>query len=551
MFKNMKLSVKIGTGFGIVLLMFAVVGGFTYTQMASIDRAVEKAAKYNNFYSLFQDKEIEELKWMGKVYEYLMDDESEVQFETDSEKSSLILWLKSSEAVSLASEDPELSDLNKTISIAQKRLYSSMFEIVKLERKTMDGLIKTGEIFNTETVPAFNEVTGELVKIRDNLSKKSKKYTDQILQTTSSTVVWVAIASIGAIVLGVLAAFFIINGITAPINRVIEKLKSGADELGEASGQVVQSGQQMAEGANEQAASLEETSSSLEEMSSMTHQNTNNAKQANAMAKDARNAAEKGGDAVTRMSDAISKIKKSSDQTAKILKTIDEIAFQTNLLALNAAVEAARAGEAGKGFSVVAEEVRNLAQRSAEAARSTAVLIEESQANADNGVAVSGEVEEILKEIADSIKKVTQLIEEVSTGSDEQSQGIEQINLAMSRMDKITQAGAANAEETAAASEELLSQSRGLNNVVNALTFMVEGNAAGRNHDNGAGHTRDYPQGDINKNRGNGSSDHRDLIAGRHDKNSEATKMVFNKSGFSEVRPEHIIPLSDSELQEF
>ena len=192
--------------------------------------------------------------------------------------------------------------------------------------------------------------------------------------------------AIGAIA-GIVMALLITRSITGPINRVIGTLTTGSGQVEAAATQVSSASQSMAQGASEQASSLEETSASLEEMASMTKQNADGARQANSMASDARDAAERGCAAMKRMEAAIGDIKQSADQTAKIIKTIDEIAFQTNLLALNAAVEAARAGDAGKGFAVVAEEVRNLAQRSAEAAKNTSVLIEGSQANADNGVA--------------------------------------------------------------------------------------------------------------------------------------------------------------------
>ena len=209
----------------------------------------------------------------------------------------------------------------------------------------------------------------------------------------------------------------------------------------------------------------------------MTRQNADNSRQADAMVRDAKGAADKGVVAVQEMADAINRIKESSDATAKIIKTIDEIAFQTNLLALNAAVEAARAGEAGKGFAVVAEEVRALAQRSADAAKNTSALIEGSQERAQRGVAVSTEVAETLQQIVTGVQKVTQLVGEIAAASEEQAQGIEQINISTAQMDRVTQANAANAEESAAAGEELSAQASRLDEMVAALQGIVGGHA--------------------------------------------------------------------------
>jgi methyl-accepting chemotaxis protein len=197
-------------------------------------------------------------------------------------------------------------------------------------------------------------------------------------------------------------------------------------------------------------------------MSSMTKQNAANANEANTLAAAARSGADKGMQAMERMAGAIDDIKKSSDETAKIVKTIDDIAFQTNLLALNAAVEAARAGDAGKGFAVVAEEVRNLAQRSAEAAKNTANLIEGSVKNADGGVLISNEVAQALGEIADGARKVNDLVAEIAAASNEQNQGIAQISTGIAQMDSVTQQNAANAEESASAAEELSAQAQEL-----------------------------------------------------------------------------------------
>jgi methyl-accepting chemotaxis protein len=279
-----------------------------------------------------------------------------------------------------------------------------------------------------------------------------------------------------AVVVSIALAVLITRSITGPIHRIIAGLTSGSEQTASAAGQVSSASQSLAEGASEQAASVEETTASVEEMTSMINQNASSATEARTLSESAKTSADKGTEAMGRMSAAIDDIKKSSDETAKIIKTIDDIAFQTNLLALNAAVEAARAGEAGKGFAVVAEEVRNLAQRSAEAARNTSDLIEQSVKNAENGVNISQEVGGALGEIAEGAGKVNDLVSEIAAACSEQAQGIDQINQAVGQMDQVTQKNAANAEESASAAEELSAQAEELSNMVGELENMVGGN---------------------------------------------------------------------------
>ena len=275
----------------------------------------------------------------------------------------------------------------------------------------------------------------------------------------------------------------ITRSVTDPIRKVIEGLTTASDQVSSASAQVQASSQALAGGTSEQAASLEETSSTLEEIATMTQQNDENSNQANQLSGKARDFVEKGSSAMGRMVEAIRDIKDASDQTAKIIKTIDEIAFQTNLLALNAAVEAARAGDAGRGFAVVAEEVRNLALRSADAAKETSAMIETSQTKADLGVNVAEEVETLLGEVRTTIGEVNRVVGEVANASGEQTRGIDQVNTAVTQMDQVTQGNAANAEETAAASEELSAQAQTLLSMVGDLVKVVGGSSGnGRNH---------------------------------------------------------------------
>jgi len=296
---------------------------------------------------------------------------------------------------------------------------------------------------------------------------------------SSSLLTWVGSLGTIAAALVALISVFIARSISKPINRIIAGLNEGADQVNDAAAQVSSASQQLAEGASEQASSLEETSSALEEMAAMTRTNAENAKEANNLSGQARSAAENGDQTMAQLNEAMTGINESSGKISKIIKVIEEIAFQTNLLALNAAVEAARAGEHGKGFAVVADEVRNLAQRAAQAARETTGLIEDSVNKAKEGTDVAGEVGTALGAIVGDVTKVTDLIDGITKASEEQAQGVDQVNTAVSQMDKVTQQNASGAEESASAAEQLSAQAVTVRGMVNELSAVVSGNSSG------------------------------------------------------------------------
>jgi len=340
-----------------------------------------------------------------------------------------------------------------------------------------------------------------------------------------------------------------INTVMQSLDNALMQVSDAVSSVANASNSISDGAQSLAEGSNEQAASLEEVSASLEEMSSMTKQNADISSQASVLASEARNAAGEGDASMKRMADAINKIKHSADNTAKIVRSINDIAFQTNLLALNAAVEAARAGEAGKGFAVVAEEVRNLAMRSADAAKDTADMIDESVMNANDGVRITEEVAGTLSQIVNRTGKVGGLIAEIAAASKEQAHGIEQVNTAVAQMNQVTQQNAANAEESASGAEELSGQALELENLVG--TFKLSGNGNAKRQaaaDGQSAYTR--------QRRKRGDHHIRNARAERAPERLLQAAATSGASGASgagvatAVDPKEIIPLDDDDIEE-
>ena len=295
---------------------------------------------------------------------------------------------------------------------------------------------------------------------------------DTIVRNTSLQILLFTILITIAIIFIIIFTF--IKEIVDSMNRITQDLDYSSKEISVASSQLDAASEKLAEGSTEQAASIQETSSTLEETSSMVQQNRDNTKQAATLAKQSKDYADKSNQEMQAMMKAMEELKKSSGEISKIIKVIDEIAFQTNILSLNAAVEAARAGDAGKGFAVVAEEVRSLAQRSAGAAKDTAVIIESNISMSENGVHLAKNVQESISEIDTQSKKVSELLDEISVATDEQAQGVSQIHKAISQMEIVLASNAQTAEESSAASKALYNQTLNMNEIIERLNSIVK-----------------------------------------------------------------------------
>ncbi len=479
-----------------------------HASAGKIEKVYQKAdVALGNF---LREKKTDHLAWAHKVKDVLVDESlTEVQAEMDPKQCSLGKWMDSPEVAQLKQEYPAFAaELAKVVQ-PHDELHNSAREVDRLVKEgkreeakqfymtktkplayecldaidhvlawqdsQMEGLQQANAIFAQETKPALQTVQQLLNDVRKEV--KSNVMTDEVmLSHARGTQRNVSLVGLVAVLLGTVLAVLIARSLVKVVMRLTLALDEGANQVNDAAGQVSSASQSLAEGASEQASSLEETSSALEELSAMTQTNAQNANEANQLASDAQGLANEGDRTTEQLNNAMTAINESSDKISKIIKVIEEIAFQTNLLALNAAVEAARAGEHGKGFAVVAEEVRNLAQRAAGAAGETTQLIEDSVTRAREGADVAGKVGESLSTIAKSVTKVSELIDGIARASGEQASGLNQINEAVSQMDKVTQANAGGAEEAASAAEQLSAQSQNVKAMVDELVSLAGGN---------------------------------------------------------------------------
>ncbi|MBY0504892.1 MAG: MCP four helix bundle domain-containing protein [Bryobacteraceae bacterium] len=322
--------------------------------------------------------------------------------------------------------------------------------------------------------PAFRNVKQTLANLRRWNEDNGANAINAALALQTAASRWAWILVVLALVASALGSYWSIRGINRTLRETVESLSETAGQVASAAAELSSSSHTLARGASAQAASLEQTSASSEEINSMARRNEENSQAAAGLVTQSEEKFAATHRSLEQMVAAMNDINTSSDKVSRIIRVIDEIAFQTNILALNAAVEAARAGEAGMGFAVVAEEVRNLAQRCAQAAKDTAALIEESMAKSSDGKRKVDQVTGAIREITGASGQIKTLVEEVSLGSQEQTRGIEQIAKALVEMERVTQQSAAGAEEGAAAAEELTAQSAALLTLVSRLTSLVE-----------------------------------------------------------------------------
>ena len=550
--KNMKLGVKLIGGFMVIAVITLIVGVLGITQINKIEKA-DVAMYEENVTGLATIAELNEtfLSMRTQVVYAMLNkftngkDISNMPdvFKGMDQKGLALVdkfdqTIKDQEARKLF--DAFKADLGPYLAVREKIIQSA---IAGNREEALRGLDEGG-VAGKRLAAAL----AGLISRNGELAKQSAENN----KTIATRANWITIIVTG---LGILLAMGIGSlltlSITRPINRVVEGLSDGADQVASASNQVSSSSQQLAEGTSEQAASLEETSSSIEELASMTKQNADNAGQAKVMMEQAKQIVGKVDQHMTEMIKAIEEITESSDETGKIIKTIDEIAFQTNLLALNAAVEAARAGEAGAGFAVVADEVRNLAMRSAEAAKNTNNLIEDTIKAVKNGNELTQKTKEAFGENTVIAAKIGQLIDEIATASNEQARGIAQINIAVSEMDKVTQQTAANAEESASASEELNAQAEQMKTFVNDLILIVGGNHNGGFSEEYAGSYKTKIIKGSSPVTPRGGDTRNSLPPSMAPKRKDLALTAGSTGQGKVIHPNQVIPLDENEFKDF
>jgi methyl-accepting chemotaxis protein len=505
---NLKIGVRLGLGFGLVLILMIAMALLGVARMANIERSLDGIVNNNNVMikAVFEMRQSVLSIGMATRNMALLTDADQIQNEADriaDDRDEYSAYVENLDRL-------VTSDKGKTVlaKIAAARAATDPLtdKVVSLlnESKQAEAI----PVLVSEVLPNQRKwiaALDEMVRIQE---KQADLAVEDAHASYKSAFILTLVIAGAALLVGVGAAWLVTRSITAPLReavavasrvaqgdlsghvqvkssdetgqlmqalkdmndslvRMVSQVRSGTDTISTASSQIAAGNQDLSSRTEQQASSLQETASSMEELTSTVKQNADNARQANGLAASASEVAVKGGAVVSQVVDTMGSINESARKISDIIGVIDGIAFQTNILALNAAVEAARAGEQGRGFAVVASEVRNLAQRSAGAAKEIKALIEDSVEKVNAGSKLVDQAGTTMQDIVESVRRVTDVIDEITSASQEQTSGIEQINTAITQMDEVTQQNAALVEEAAAAAEALQDQASQLAQVVN------------------------------------------------------------------------------------
>lgn len=455
MIRNMKLRTKIFGGFSVILTLIVLTAGLAYMDMLYVLDKVNKTDEMNYLLEYLLTLRRHEKNFIiRRTPDYI--DKVEKNIERIRHQT-----LKNRDNF----EEQQSKEMMNSI-LSSLDLYQNRFrEFVALNVREFKEILSDEH----DMVVAARNIEEYVIKAREI---QKKEMTERIKK------IKIIMAGIPLVMtaVGLLISYFITRGITEPLYRILSEINGFSEQMFSASAQRTSASHTLAEGSSQQAAATEQTSASLEQMSGMTGRNADNAEEAHRLMAEASGAVYEADVSMTGLTGFMERISRSGEETRKIIKSIDEIAFRTNLLALNAAVEAARAGEAGLGFAVVAEEVRRLALRSAEAARNTAELIEGTVNEIRNGSEIVARTNEIFAKLSEITKKAEKLLAEITAASQEQAVGINEINKAVAEMDKVTQQNLTIAEKAAASAGEMNAQAREMKVIVNELVTLIEGN---------------------------------------------------------------------------
>ena len=518
--RNVSIGVRLGLGFAVILLFSMLITGISVWRLHDVATATRSMMEL----PLAKERYISD--WYAKIDSGVRrttaiarssDTSLGAYFAEEAKQSSVVSGELQKKIEALISS-PEEKELFRLVSEQRKVYLDSRAQVSKLKADGQEA--EAEQAFQGVFVPGstkYLKVVNDMLQHQRASIDATAREIDDVASTSRNLLLTLAVLALG---FGVVCAWLLTMGIVRPLRTAVEiarkvadgdltaqidasakdetgqlllalkdmntsllnivsEVRSGTDSIATSSTQIAAGNQDLSSRTEEQAGSLEETASSMEELTSTVKQNADNARQANQLAASAAQVAVKGGDVVAQVVGTMQSINASSNKIVDIISVIDGIAFQTNILALNAAVEAARAGEQGRGFAVVASEVRNLAQRSASAAKEIKTLIGASVEQVNAGSMLVAQAGSTMNDIVDSVQRVSDIITEITAASSEQSVGIDEINRAIGQMDAVTQQNAALVEESAAAAESMQHQAHSLAQVVSVFKLNGQQGAAG------------------------------------------------------------------------